>query len=161
MKPLHQWSTFRLVTAVATLVVAIILFLQLAESVFVPAEPVRVESSPERPARIEPFEAEVYIQGGDTVVVETADHQRIRVGNDGDAAAAEAMAACIREQIERLSTEPLSDDDRSRETVVLFGLRIEGHGSDGRVDRAVEKCVLGEVGELPELPEMPEPPGSD
>ena len=155
VKPLHQWSTTHLVLAVAAVVVAIILVLQLAERVFSPDEPVRADSSPEEPARPEPLEADVYIEDGDTVVVETANHQRVRVGSDGDAAVAEAMALCLREEIDRLSKEPFSDDDRSQETVVLFGLRIEGHGSDSRVNRAVQKCVLGQIEEMPELPDLP------
>lgn len=157
MKPLHQWSTSHLVMAVAAVVVAIILVLQLAERVFRPDEPIRAESPAEEPARPEPLEADVYIEDGDTVVVETANHQRTRVGNDGDAAKAEAMAACIREEIDRLSKEPFSDDDRSQETVVWFGIRIEGHGSDRRVNRAVQKCLLGEIEEIPELPSLPDP----
>ena len=156
-KPLQQWSTIQLVLAVGAVVVAIILVLQLAERVFGSDEPVRAESSPEEPARPEPLDADVYIEDGDTVVVETANHQRVRVGSDGDAAAAEAMALCIREEIDRLSQEPFSDGDRSEETVVWFGLRIEGHGSDLRVNRAVQKCVLGENEEIPELLSPPDP----
>ena len=157
MKPLQQWSTTQLVLAVGAVVVVIILVLQLAEQVFSPYEPVRAESSPEEPARLEPLEADVSIEDGDTVVVETANHQRVRVSNDGDAAAAEAMALCIREEIDRLSKEPFSDDDRGQETVVLFGLRIEGHGSDSRVNRAVRKCLLGKIEEIPELPSPLDP----
>jgi hypothetical protein len=144
--------------AVVAVVVAIILVLQIAERVFKPDEPVRVASPREEPAPNLPLEVDVYIEGGDTVVVESSDHRRTRIGNDGDTAKAETMAACIREEIDRLSKEPFSDDDRTQESVVLFGLRIEGHGPDRRVNRAVQKCVMGNLEEAPESPTLPDLP---
>jgi hypothetical protein len=93
--------------------------------------------------------------------VKTGDHQRTRIGTDGDAAEAEAVAECIRTEIDRLSKEPFSDEDRSQETVILFGLRIEGRGSDPRVNRAVQKCLMDTIEDMPELPELPELPGTD
>jgi hypothetical protein len=161
VKPLHQWSTFHLVLGVAAAVVAIVLVLQLAEGLFATDEPARGKAATEDPAQNVPLEVEVYIEDDDTVVIETSGHQRTRIGNSGDAAAAEAMALCIREEIDRLSNEPFSEDERSQETVVLFGLRIDGHGSDPRVNRAVQKCVLGGDEELPVLPDLPEPPDSN
>ena len=163
MKPLHQWSTSHLVMVVAAVVVAIILVLQLAERVFSLDEPARVESSPEEAARSQPIDAVVSVDD-DLVVVETSSHQRSRIRFDGDAAKAEALAVCIREEIDRLSKEPFSDDERGQETVVLFGLRIEGHGSDPRVNRAVQKCMMGNLEEAPEsptLPDLPELPDLD
>jgi hypothetical protein len=164
VKPLHQWSTFHLVLVVAAVVVAIVLVLQLAERLFVSGEPIRAQSTADAPAEIEPLEAEVYIENGDTVVVETEDQQRTRIGFTGDTEDAEAMARCIREEIDRLSTDSSSGERPNRETVVLFGLRIEGRGSDPRVDRAVETCMRKRFGGLPELPVPPDPllaPGSD
>jgi len=135
VKPLHQWSTSHLVIGIAIVAVAIVIVLELAERVFAPDEPVRAESTPEEPARRQPLEVEVFIDDEDRVVVETADHQRTRVGTDGDTAAAEALADCIREEIDRISQEPFSDEDRGEETLIMFGLRIQGHGSDPRVKR--------------------------
>lgn len=158
MKPLHQWSTFHLVLAVAAVVVAIVLVLQLAEALFSTDDPVRVETVAEAPDRSEPLDVEVYIEDDDTVVVETSNHQRSRIGNDGDAAAAEAMALCIREEIDRISNDPSSKEERSQETVVLFGLRIDGHGPDRRIQRAIQKCALSRIEDLPELPTLPDLP---
>jgi hypothetical protein len=138
-------------------VVAIIVVLQLAERIFTPDEPARTESAPEEP-RLQPLEAVVSVEDGAVVMVETHDHQRTRVGTGGDTAAAEAMAACMREEIDRLSKEPFSDDERGQETIVLFGLRIDAHGSDPRVDRAFQKCVMSTIEDIPELPTLPELP---
>jgi hypothetical protein len=152
------------VIGIAIIVVAIVVVLELAERVFAPDEPVGAESTPEEPARRQPLEVEVFIDDEDMVVVETADHQRTRVRTDGDTAAAEALADCIREEIDRVSQEPFSDEDRGEETVIIFGLVIQGHGSDPRVRRAVQKCVMGSIEglpELPELPALPEPPGTN
>jgi len=161
VKPLHQWSTLHLVIAVAVVAVAIISVLQLAERVFRSDETAEAESTSDEPARLQPIEVDVFIEDGDMVVVETGEHQRTRVGTDGDTATAEALADCIREEIDRVSNEPFSDDSRSQETVLLFGLRIEGRGSDPRVNRAVQKCLMSTIEDVPELPELPEPPGTD
>ena len=158
MKPLHQWSTSHLLIAIALAVVALVVVLQFAERVFTSDEPARAESTAEESPRVQPLEAEVSIEDGDTIVVETADHQRSRVRIDGDSEAAEAMADCIREEIDRLSKEPFSNEDRGQETVILFGLRIDGHGSDPRVNRAVQKCVMGTIEDMPELPTLPDLP---
>lgn len=163
MKPLHQWSTSRLVMAVAAVVVVIILVLQLAERVFAPDESPRAETSAEEPDRLRPIDAVVTVDD-DLVVVETSSRQRSRIRIEGNAEKAQALAVCIREELDRLSKEPFSNAERGQETVVLFGLRIDGHGSDPRVNRAVDKCMMSDIDSapgLPTLPDLPELPDLD
>lgn len=149
--------------AVAAVVLVFILVLQFAERVFAPDEPPRADSSAEEPARLRPIDAVVSVDD-DLVVVETSSHQRSRIRIEGDAEKAQALAKCIREEIDRLSKEPFSNAERGHETVVLFSLRIDGHGSDPRVNRAVQKCMMSDIeaaAELPALPDLPELPDLD
>ena len=161
VKPLHTWSTSHLVIALAGVVLLIVGVLQLAERAFTESGTAPPASIPAEPAQPEPLEVDVYIEDGDKVVVETSRNQRTRVETDGDAASAEALADCIRKEIDRMRNEPLSDEDRAQNSVMLFGLRIEDRGSDPRINRAVQTCVLGSIEDRPRLPELPDLPETD
>jgi hypothetical protein len=123
-------------------VVLIVLALQLGERLFEPEVRTVEDSAEARPEPVAPVEAQVSIEDEDTVVIETASHQRTRIRTADDPAAAEELARCIRDQLERLSEQPPSESEGDQETIVLFGLRIEGRGTDPRVDRAVQNCVM-------------------